>query len=1479
MHDTSALSQPEYAAHHIAVIGLSARFPGAPDIETFWQNLTEGTDSIRRFTREELLATGLTEAEIDLKDFVAASAPLDGADHFDAGFFGYSPAEAEILDPQQRIFLECAWHALENAGYTGSRYRGAIGIYASAGINTYLLNLYDSARIRETVSGYELFVANDKDFLTTRAAYKLDLRGPAVTVQTACSSSLVAVHSAVQSLVAGECDMALAGGVSLSWSSGYRAREGGILSGDGHCRAFDASSSGTVPGSGIGLVVLKRLDDAIADGDTISAVILGSAINNDGALKASFTAPQVDSQAAVIADAQAAAGVEADSIGYVETHGTGTALGDPIEIAALTQAFRQGSDRRGFCALGAVKSNIGHLDTAAGIAGFIKAVLALKHGKVPPSLHFEKPNPQIDFAASPFFVNTELRDWTAGGAPRRAGVSSFGIGGTNAHVVLEEAPPRPAVTATAEPQLLMLSARSPGALQASAEALASNLEQADGADLADIAHTLREGRHAFGHRQVVIAQDRSTAAARLRTLSDFRQTTPGKVPEPILLFPGQGSQYPALGKALHAGNPEFRQHFDACAARLDRLLGRDFRTWLFEGSDDIHRTDLTQPALFAIEYALAQTWMALGITPRALHGHSIGEYVAASLAGVFDLDTALELVVERGRLMQAAEPGSMLSVIHPGRDIGDWLDGDLALAAANAPGLSVVAGPVEAIARIEARLRVEQVACRILKTSHAFHSPMMAGAAEAFRAVLSRASPAPPQIPVISNLTGTWLTAEQATDPDYWTRHLLGTVRFEDGTNTLLALPDPLFLEIGPGKALTTLTMETGGAHVATIASLGEGDRVNEVEQLLSAFGRYWQAGGELGWPQHQGERRRVPLPGYPFERERYWVTPSRGKPVATAATAASLAGAGLYRTTWRRAAPAAPASAKLRGRFLVFDDGRIGKALAHEVERAGGEAYRVAAGSTFEEPDYRCFTLPPQGVAAHESLLATLEERGALPDHILFAWPLADADTPSDHHARSLLTLVQALGQRNSACKLTVISQGGADITGVEQIDAAGAMLAGALLVAGQEYPQLSLSQIDIDPTPAAAGDAVARRIRAELSTNAPLVALRGINRWLPETERFDLSAIAPGTLLRRNGVYVLAGNIAEGVGRTWLDGLSHIAGARIAMLHDIRSPAAPSVEGDEHMDLRLDCADPVALEQALGAVANAWGRIDGVFLSMAQSDSRSAAPIAELTDTHWVFNSAERIGPLHALARALEKRKVGFACIQSSLSTEVGGLGLAAYAATYHAVDLIAARENRKGLIPWFAIGYPLIEDPAINAAKRRPNAFAVSSEEAWDFTARLIETGQGSHAALSGSTLPPPVEAAPEGGDQHASENGKRRPDLTTAFLAPRNAIETTITEIFQDILGIKPIGVHDGFYELGGHSLLAIRAVAKLREAFPVDVEMRELLFENPTAAAIAETIGARLADQPDLDALNDLLDEIDGLSEDDVTSLLAGGHAR
>ncbi|AVH44100.1 type I polyketide synthase [Agrobacterium tumefaciens] len=1467
MNDLSSTPVSGDNGHHIAVIGMAGRFPGAPDVEQFWQNLVDGVESIERLTPEMLRERRVPAETAVLPDFVAASAPLAGADRFDAAFFGYSPAEAEILDPQQRVFLECAWQALEAAGYVGDRYKGAIGVFAAAGINTYLLNLHDNRRIRETVSPYEIFVGNDKDFLATRTAFKLNLRGPAITVQTACSSSLVAVHMAVQSLLAGDCDMALAGGIALSQASGYRAREGGILSPDGHCRAFDAASAGTVPGSGVGIIVLKRLEDALADGDTIDAVILGSAINNDGALKASFTAPQVDSQAAVIADAQTIAGARAETIGYIEAHGTGTRLGDPIEVAALTKAFRRNTEREGFCALGSVKSNIGHLDTAAGIAGFIKAVLALKHRRIPASLHYENPNPQIDFKTSPFFVNQRLRDWDNQIGARRAGVSSFGIGGTNAHVVLEEAPVRPAHRTDAGAQLLLVSGRTDEQLAANARALATYLDGENVAALADIAHTLRHGRRDFAKRRFVVARDAKAAAIQLRTVS-HAGTAGGEAAEAVFLFPGQGSSYPAMGKALYAEVPAFRASLDACAAELDLLMGLDFKTRLFSDADDLHSTDFAQPALFAVEYALAEALKSSGVKPKALHGHSIGEYVAACLAGIVDLKTALQLVVTRGRLMQAAAPGAMLAVMHAQQPITSWLDGNIALAAANAPGLSVLSGPSQAIADLQARLKERGIASRLLKTSHAFHSPMMAQAAAAFRSVLTGVRLSAPKLPIISNVTGSWLTAEDATDPDYWVRHLLQPVRFEDGTRTLQSLSASVFIEVGPGLALGTLTAATGIDGARIVTALGDG--VDEAEQFLSAIGRFWQLNGVLDSSETPG-RRRVPLPTYSFQSERHWVDADSGKaPGKAASTHAN--GPGLYSKVWRRTQPGGQGAGRLKGRFLVFDDGQFGAAIAAELERHGAEPYRAIAGPAFDEPDFRCFSLRPDAVEDHETLLDALGERGASPDHIVFGWPLTTDAAPKAHtHTQALFALVRALAKNDSVLTLTLLTRSAADVTGLETLDIAQTLVAGSLLVIGQEHSSLQCRNIDID---AAEPIDIAKRVRDVLSRKDDIVAIRGAHRWLPKTDHFE--APESSQTFKANGTYVVVGNVADGLGRTWVDALSGL-GARIALLHET---LAPAFEHAAQFERRLDCGDEAALASALDDASADLGRIDGIFLSLPQSNHQSAALTGELGEAHWAYNISSKLRPVQALVAATARRKIGFCCVQSSLSTLVGGIGLAAYAATHHAIDRIVAEQNKAGTIPWFAIGYPLVEvKPGTSLhATGRTSAFAISADTAWDFTRRLIEQGAAGQTVLSGGAIPP-VAATIEAPETPTQNGGRGRPEIGVAYRAPGNDAEATIVGIFEELLGLSPIGADDGFYELGGHSLLAIRAVAKLREAFPVDVAMRELLFDNPTAAAIAKTISERMGDKTDLASIADLLEEVGNLSDADVSELLAGETAR
>ncbi|MEV4820401.1 amino acid adenylation domain-containing protein [Micromonospora sp. NPDC049274] len=1088
---TEGRSLPDTA---LAVVGMALRVPGADTLDDFWRNLRDGVESVTTLSEADLIADGVSPEEFGRPDYVRAQGVLADPAGFDARFFGFSAREAQLLDPQHRIFLECAWEALEHAGHAFDAADAVTGVYAGVGESSYLLhNLLPNADLVARVGAFQTSLGNDKDFVPTRVSYKLNLHGPSISVQTGCSTSLVAVHTAAQALLAGECDVALAGGATvIARRRGYRYAEGGILSADGHCRAFDADATGAVAGSGAAVVVLKRLADAVADGNVIHAVIRGSAVNNDGARKVGFTAPSVDGQADVIAEALAVAAVEPDTIGFVEAHGTGTPLGDPIEVAALKSVFH--GVPAGRIALGSVKTNIGHLDTAAGVVGLIKAVLALRAGEIPPSLHFTAPNPELGLDGGPFRIATTHSPWPD--QVRRAGVSSFGIGGTNAHVVLEEAPePAPTTAEGRRRHVLPISAATPTALDATAARLAAHLTAHPDVPLAEVAYTLQQGRRTLPYRRAVVGDSPAAAAAALDRPAPAGAAESATDREVLFTFPGQGAQRVGMGHALYADEPVFRTVVDEAAVLLEPLLGRDIRRLLYPtdaeratAEDLLHQTRYAQPALFVVEYALAKLWASWGVRPVALLGHSVGEMVAACLAGVFSLPDALRLVAGRGRLMQEAAPGAMLAVPLPEAELLPLLDDGLDVAAVNGPRQCTVSGAPDDVAAFAVRLRERGLASTPLVTSHAFHSRSMDAAATAFEAEVAKVRRSAPEIPFVSNVTGTWITAEEATSPAYWARQLRSTVRFADGLATLHR-PDAVLLEVGPGRVLTRLA---GGPAARAVASLPSAGRDADGEtELLTAVGALWRLGTPVDWAALHGTEkpRRTVLPTYPFERERCWVDPPRGL------VAVQSGGDGLAVRGFRRTGLGGPVGAAA-GIWLACGAG-LPDDVVDQMREAGARVVPAA--------------LDP--VAGRLSAQLASDERIT---GVLFAAGQGDP-------LPALAALDAALAARGAAYpRIVVIAVGALDVTGTEELAPTLGVLTG--WAAGGTPGTRTLLDVVPAPTPAAArrlAAAVAAEIR--LARPEPVVALRGPHRFVPDVVP---APVAPPD--RHTGArYLLAGDV----------------------------------------------------------------------------------------------------------------------------------------------------------------------------------------------------------------------------------------------------------------------------------------------------------------------------------------------------------------
>ncbi len=1168
----------------IAIVGMAGRFPGARNTAEFWRNLRDGVESIRDLTDAELFAAGAAAEDLANPDYVRRAAILEGVPLFDAAFFGFSPRDASIMDPQHRHFLECAWEALEDAAHPPQQFSGSIGVFAGSGMNTYLIhNLLANQRLLASAGLFQLKqTGNDKDVLATRVSYQLDLRGPSINVQTACSTSLVAAHMACQSLLNFECDMALAGGVTIEipHGLGYVYREGEILSRDGHCRSFDASSSGTVFASGLGIVVLRRLEDALADHDHIRAVILGSAINNDGARKVGYLAPSVEGQAEVIREALDYAGVPASSISYVETHGTGTRVGDPIEVRALTQASG-GSGQRGTTAIGSLKSNVGHLDAAAGVTGLIKTTLALEHAQIPASLHFEKINPHIELEGNPFYVNNKLADWPSASTPRRAGVTSLGIGGTNAHVILEEAPKVPLTRQQKPYEILTVSAKTESAADQAFGNLAAHLAEHPELNLADVAFTCQVGRTAFPYRRAVVVEDNRESIAALASL-DRKKLTAGTAGRtaPVFLFSGQGSQYVNMGRELYEQEPVFREALNLCAKHLREPLETDLIAALYppdaekdDCAERLNQTWLTQPALFAIEYALAQWWKSLGIEPAAMAGHSIGEYVAACLSGVFSLEDALAIVAARGRLIYDLPAGAMLAVPLSAAEIE--LPKNLSLAAVNNPAMCVVSGPTDANAAYEESLAKQSIACRRLFTSHAFHSAMMEPILDAFEQRLRGIKLHAPRIPYLSNVTGTWIKAEEATDPAYWARHIRSTVRFSDNLAELFNAPERVLIEAGPGNVLTLLARQQGGPSAKALPSLPHPrENSSALRCALETLGRIWTLGVNVDWSELHapGSVQRVSLPTYPFERQKFWIEPDKitqdAQPLQAQESLSEIAGGAesadnadepvsLYRRTWKPT-PLPTISATEPGPWLLFRDAfGVADEIARYLKAAKQEFVVVEPGSSFKQLRQNRFALRPAVRADYDALVAALLQSGGAPRKLIHLWSLAveASETPLqetlDRSFFSPLYLAQALAAQDlQGMQLALVSND------MQQVDAepvrnpARAMLLGPARVIHKELPGFYSKAIDLEFDPGKTAESAVQLIgEMKGAYENSTVAWRGVERFVETLEPLQLSGAREHPRLERDGVYLITGGLG-GLGLAVAEHLAHEFQARLVLV-----------------------------------------------------------------------------------------------------------------------------------------------------------------------------------------------------------------------------------------------------------------------------------------------------------------------------------------
>ncbi|CAM2006241.1 non-ribosomal peptide synthetase/type I polyketide synthase [Acanthopleuribacter pedis] len=1512
-------------ADDIAVIAMACRFPGAANLAAYAEQIFAGTCAITRFSEEEAVAAGVAPETVRQANYVAAGGVLEDIDQFDAALFGISPGEAAGMDPQHRIFLELCRDLLDQAAYDPARYPGAVGVYAGSGLSSYMLRQSELGLHRRGQGDELQFVVGcDKDFMPSRVAYKLGLRGPAMSINTACSSSLVAVQTAFQSLRSGQCDMAIAGGCTINamQKQGYRYQEQGILSRDGLCRPFDAAAGGTVPGNGAGVVLLKRYQDALADGDTIHAVIKGAAVNNDGAAKLGYTAPGVDGQSQVIKAALTMAGVDPATIGYVETHGTGTALGDPVEVEALTRVFQRDSNMRATCALGASRGAIGHVDTAAGVASLIKAVLVLQRGVVPPLVGFRSANPAIDFARSPFTVSARGGPWPQTTGPRRCGVSSFGIGGTNAHVVLEQAPPAADVPECRDeaPRVLRLSAATPAALDQMRLRLAEDLAAGPARRLCDIAYSLDVGRKPLPCRAAVVARD-PEEAHRALALDQARATVAKNgVPPVAFLFPGNGEQYAAMAAGLYREVPRIRAELDACADFLTAHTGSDPRPlWFDPDGAQLQRAGVAQPFLFSVNLALARFWMGLGVEPVAMIGHSLGEYSAACLAGVFSREDGLRIVVERARLFETLPAGAMLAVNQSADQIAADRDlpAEVSLACINTPELCVLSGPVAAVNQVARRYAAEGVTCRPVATGYAYHSPMVQAVHEPFEQFLRTIPLQPPQRPFFANLSGDLIREEQAVSPRYWADQARYTAHFHPGMEKLLAqVGDGVLLSVGPGVALgryaTQCEAFAAPARPSILASMRHRkDPTDDLLRLRQTQAELWTAGVTLGsdTPASATPMKRVALPTYPYQRQRYWFSEPELPPLphkahaaapASETSAASVAAEyGFSAPSWQRRVPP-PQPAAVHGTWLLLADADgVGAAFAEHLRRLGIEPIVVLPGEhRFRKLDNHTFCADFSDTDVFAALFDALTQQGTEVDFLLHFVtcpppdPEAVITTPPSFFAP--LFLAQAVAARDDIRpeRLIWVTHGMQAVTGTDQTAPIASLVLGPNAVVPRELPFLQTRCVDLEWDGTNAGfqcrmlDYLLRE--SVFQDDARAVAYRGRRRWIRGFEAVSPTAVETGPApIRRGGVYLFSGGlggIALGVALelarrfaiqpvllarsplperdTWDDLLADEGGnphlcERLRLLRELETL------GPVHIEI-VDVCDQEALCAALARIDQRFPDVHGLFHTAGVAGA-GLIPLKTVAAARAVL-APKVLGTL-LLDQLTAERDLDFTLYFSSQNAFIGEVGQVDYCAANAFLGAYADYRHhvlgrRTLCLDWGAWQW---------------DAWSVANEAEVAHAVRLARQGteigfsEGADLILKALAGDEPrlVVAA---GDFAAREKRHRRahnpltdlialeqpatavptaraerPALAGAFVAPAGDLETLLADLWGEVLGFGKVGAEDGFFELGGHSLLGLKLLARLNDTFAVKLKLNHL-FQAPTVRQMAELVELTLIEE-------------------------------